>query len=371
MKNLVNVLMLFVSLHLFSQSNTATLSAIIIGSGSPKFNTERSGPSVLISYKDTTILIDMGNGTQGNLNAINVKTKSLNGLLFTHHHLDHNEEFAPLFIKALLGGTPFVIAGPNPTQDLVDATLKVYREDIEYRLEKSKRSLKDVSTNFTVKTLNGNDTFTIGAIKISTTAVNHTIATQAYRFDAGETSIVISGDLIYSKSLSVLAKNADYLIIDSGGAIKEGQTSKKGGRKSNKKRAHLNLDESSKMAQDAKVKNLVLTHFTATTINEEATSKELKKNYSGTIIYAKDLMTLPLSNNHTQIEKKSSKKTNSRTSTEKTDLNFNSLLTKMDQNNDGKISKAEAKGKLSDNFEKRDKNSDGYITEDELKRKRR
>ena len=51
------------------------------------------------------------------------------------------------------------------------------------------------------------------------------------------------------------------------------------------------------MAKEANVKNLVLTHFVATNIDEDATSSEIKKNYSGTIIYGEDLMSLPLKQN--------------------------------------------------------------------------
>ncbi|SFW61307.1 hypothetical protein [Cellulophaga fucicola] len=42
------------------------------------------------------------------------------------------------------------------------------------------------------------------------------------------------------------------------------------------------------------------------------------------------------------------------------------LFKKMDTNNDGKISKYEAKGKLKENFLKRDKNNDGFITRNEM-----
>lgn len=42
---------------------------------------------------------------------------------------------------------------------------------------------------------------------------------------AGE-SIVVYGDLTYSENLPVFAKNADYLIIDSGGAIVQGSKAK-------------------------------------------------------------------------------------------------------------------------------------------------
>lgn len=296
MKRNLALIIFFLGTQLFAQENTEQLSAIIIGSGSPKYNTERSGPSVLISYKNTQLLVDMGNGTQANLDKNNTKIRGIDGLLFTHHHLDHNEEFAPIFIQSLLGGNSIIIAGPKPTTTLVDNTLNVYEEDINYRLSKSGQNLKDVEGNFASKNLNGNESFYIGDIKISCIEVNHTITTLAYRFEVGNESIVISGDLTYSENLPVLARNADYLIMDSGGAIKLGskRNSNKSNNNKNKQHAHVNLTESSKMAKEANVKNLILTHFSFTEVDEKATTTEIRKKYSGTILYAKDLMTLPL-----------------------------------------------------------------------------
>ena len=295
--------MFFLGTQLFAQEKNEHLTATIIGSGSPKYNTERSGPSVLISYQNTQILVDMGNGTQANLDKNNTKIRNIDALLFTHHHLDHNEEFAPIFIQTLLGGQQTTIAGPKETTSIINNILAIYKEDIAYRLSKSGRTLNDVKANYTAKNLTGSNTFKIGDIKISYTPVNHTIATLAYRFDVGNESIVISGDLTYSESLPILAKNANYLIIDSGGAIQLGskRNANKGKRNKNgnktKQKAHVNLSESSQMAKESNVKNLVLTHFVATNIDKDATSSEIKKNYSGTIIYAEDLMNLPLKQN--------------------------------------------------------------------------
>ncbi|MGJ8549592.1 Lcl domain-containing protein [Winogradskyella wichelsiae] len=288
---------------LCAQENNHHLSATIIGSGSPKFSTERSGPSVLIAYKNTHILVDMGNGTQANLNKNNTKIKSIDGFLFTHHHLDHNEEFTPIFIQSLLGGNHIIVAGPKPTTTMVANILSIYEEDITYRLSKSGRRLSDVKSNFTAKNLTDNAPFYIGDIKITYTPVNHTIETFAYRFDAGNESIVISGDLSYSESLPILAQHADYLIMDAGGAVALGKKRNTTKSKNTKKRtttsekAHVNLAESSQMAKDAHAKNLVLTHFNSVSIDEVATSAEIRKNYLGTIIYGKDLMTLPLKEN--------------------------------------------------------------------------
>jgi len=293
------ILILFlVSISLKAQDNNAQLTATIIGSGSPKFNTERAGPSVLIRYKNTQILVDMGNGTQANLQKNNTKIKDIDGFLFTHHHLDHNEEFAPIFIQSLLGGNKTCIAGPKQTTAIIDKISEIYEEDIAYRLSKSGRSLASVKANYTAKNLTGNIPFYIGEIKISYVPVKHTIASLAYRFDVGEGSIVISGDLTYSKTLPELANNADYLIMDSGGAIALGskkqmpQGTKRTGNKTTQK-AHVNLTESSQMAQEAKVKNLLLTHFNFTQVDEVATTEEIRKHYVGTVLYAHDLMVIP------------------------------------------------------------------------------
>lgn len=295
MKLYLSLILLCVSSFLFSQGYTEQLTATIIGSGSPKFNTERSGPSVLISYKNTKILVDMGNGTQANLNKNNTKIRTLDALLFTHHHLDHNEEFTPIFIQSLLGGNRISVLGPKPTTTMVDHILEVYKDDINYRLSKTGRNLKNAITNVTTKNLNGNESFYINEVKVSCTPVKHSITTLAYRFDAGNQSIVISGDLTYSKSLPLLAQNTDYLIMDSGGAIKLGSRKKTNRPKSrkNSEQAHVNLAESSQMAHEANAKNLVLTHFNFNDVDEEATTKEIRKNYKGQVLFAKDLMTVP------------------------------------------------------------------------------
>jgi len=371
-----SILIFCLSFHLFSGAQ-GQLTATIIGSGSPKYSTERAGPSVLISYNNTRILVDMGNGTQGNLEKLNIKNKDISALLFTHHHLDHNEEFTPIFIKTLLGGKQFDVVGPKPTKDLVASIIKNYEEDIAYRLSKKQRTFSDVASHFSVKELTGNDTFNIGDVTITCTPVNHTIATMAYRFDAGGTSIVISGDLSYSENLPELAKQADYLIIDSGGSLELGKTTKRRASNSirtNKEHAHVNLYESSLMAKEADVKHLVLTHFNFTNVDEVATSAEIRNNYAGLIFYAEDLMVFP---KNSAIEKPTAKQRHTERSSEKSSTSqqkgpsFTKMLSRMDINKDGKISKTEAKGNLEENFEKRDANGDGFIIETEFTRNTR
>lgn len=287
----------------FAQTPTA-LRATILGSGSPQYDPHRAGPSVLIQHGDTNIIVDTGNGAQARLDAVGVPIKELDGIFFTHQHLDHNEEFIPIFIRALLGGNRFLLAGPEPLTRMADATLELYTEDIEYRMRRSGRTLADVKGNYTVKELVGGENFAVGNLQVTTTKVNHAIATTALRFQVGGRSIVISGDLTYSATLSVLAKDADYLIIDSGGTIKTGQAQRPGGGQSRRQgggvqgsgdgtqRAHVTLTDTARMASEAGVKTLILTHFTRGEIDEAATMAELRKGYSGKIVFGADLMTI-------------------------------------------------------------------------------
>ena len=283
------------------------LTLTIIGSGSPQFNPDRAGPSALISYKNTHIIVDTGNGTQARFNDIGFKIKDLDGILYTHHHLDHNEEFIPIFIRSLLGNNKFSLAGPPPMKAMNESTLSQYKTDIEYRMRRSGRTLSDVLDNYTVQEISDKSSFSIGEIKISTAKVKHTIDTIAYRFDAGGQSIVVSGDLTYSESLPKLAKNTDVLLIESGGTIKVGankrnhNASKNQGSENNKKsnsnrrgheRAHVTLDETARMAHESNAKKIVLTHFTNGENDEPATIAELRKGYQGEIIFGVDLMTV-------------------------------------------------------------------------------
>ena len=279
------------------------LSATIVGSGSPEYNPARAGPSVLIQYGDTRILVDMGNGAQARLQEYKIPIETLDGLFFTHQHLDHNEEFVPIFIRALVGNHTFRIAGPPPTAQIVASTLKNYDQDIRYRLGRIGLDLGVVKGNFTVTELVGGETLMIGGITVTTAAVNHSIATTALRFDAGGHSIVLSGDLVYSALLPILAKDADVLVIDSGGTIhtsngnvdprRDPGTGSAGLRNA---RAHVTLDETARMASEAGTKTLLLTHFVPGEIDEAATIAVLRKRYAGQILFGRDLMRINPSN---------------------------------------------------------------------------
>ncbi len=265
------------------------MTATIIGSGSPAYNENRASASVLISNGDTQILVDMGNGTQANLDRLGMNTSGFSALLFTHHHLDHNEEYVPILIHSLMGRHEFQIVGPPNTVKYTETNLELYAEDIAYRLGKSGRTLAERRSSLTVRDIKGGESFDIGDIHVSTIEVPHTIHTIAYRFDHGDESIVITGDLTHSDALPELARDADFMIVDSGGMImKDAPRNRRNPgnrRRPVRERAHLNLSESSLLASQANVRNLVYTHFIPGEVDQEASLAEIRKNYSRNVIF--------------------------------------------------------------------------------------
>lgn len=278
-------------------AETDTMEVMIMGSGSPNYNPDRASAGVLIRHGDTDILVDMGSGVRANLYRAEVADNKLDALMFTHHHMDHDADFTAIMTRAIIGRDPVMVYGSVGTEKFLNNFLDFYGEDLNYRLSKSGRTLEARTETVTSKDLKSGDTFNIGDIKVSALEVPHTIETLAYRFDYDGQSVVITGDLTYTDKLAPFAKDADYMIIDSGGIKMVKGTELKRRKFSNIKLppAHLNLAQSSKIAGDAQVKNLVYTHFLPGTVDEEASLAVIRENYDGKVTFSEDLMTLSCS----------------------------------------------------------------------------
>lgn len=269
-------------------------SVITIGTGTPTYNPDRSGPSAMIHYKGNYFLVDMGDRTRTRLYEAGIPERDIQTLMFTHHHLDHNEDFISVFVRTFLQRRGDVkVMGPAGTEEFTDFIMKFYAEDMAYRASNVGYSIEDLEPD--AKDLKSGDRFTLNGVTVSTTEVNHTITTLAYRFDADGKSIVISGDLSYSDSLVKLARGADIMVIDGGSAGRGVRSAARtprrrtAGKRAGKTPAHSSLEEVAKMAQSAEVKTLVLTHLGSSNIDEASVISEINKTFKGTVYFGEDL----------------------------------------------------------------------------------
>ena len=136
-------------------------------------------------------------------------------------------------------------------------------------------------------------------VKVSSCRVRHPPITQAYayRFDAKDRSVVISGDTAYAPELAEFAKGADVLVHE---IMYLPGIEKLIERLPNAKRlrehlmaAHTLPEDVGRIAAQAAVKTLVLSHFVPgddPSITDEQWSEGVRKHFKGRIIVGKDLM---------------------------------------------------------------------------------
>ena len=73
---------------------------LLLGTGCPKVDHKRFGPSVLVSAKNTKILVDCGSGVTQRLEKAKILTSNLDALFLTHLHSDHVIDLYQLIISS-------------------------------------------------------------------------------------------------------------------------------------------------------------------------------------------------------------------------------------------------------------------------------
>jgi len=175
----------------------------------------RSKSATLIVVKGVPYVVDCGEGVAQRLTEAGVALNTLRNVLITHHHSDHNLDFGNLIYDAWVSGLnmPIDAYGPPPIQAMLDAYWQLNRFDIDTRIADEGRP--DLRTMVDVHEFTNPGIVLENAdVNVRATRVRHPPITDAYayRFDAMDRSIVISGDTAYSPELIELAKGADVLV---------------------------------------------------------------------------------------------------------------------------------------------------------------
>ncbi|HEV8140609.1 MAG TPA: MBL fold metallo-hydrolase [Pyrinomonadaceae bacterium] len=283
-----------------AQDKTRTRIILLGTKGGPNLGASRSNPSTLILINDNPYLIDCGYGTSRQLISAGVPLSQLRYIFITHHHSDHNLDYGPLLYNVWAAAQRSHLDGYGPPglRKLTDDFLAYEKFDIETRIldEGYANPDKLISVHEFDKPglIMQND-----QVKVTSCRVRHPPISQsyAYRFDAKDRSIVISGDTAYAPELAEFAKDADVLIHE---AMYLAALEKliKAAPDATRLRQHLFASHTStadvgRVAAQANVKTLVLTHLVPgndATITDQQWSEDVRKHFNGEIIVGKDLM---------------------------------------------------------------------------------
>lgn len=256
-----------------SSGNSAT-TVTILGSGTCVPSLKRSSCSVLIEVGNAKLLFDSGPGTMRRLLEADTTIFEISHIFYSHFHPDHTGEFVPfLFSTKYPDGQkrkdPLTVTAGRGFLDFYSRLKNVYGHWIE--IEPGLLNIIELDNN-------KRDTHQFNDFSVQSAPMDHNEESIAYRMTSADgKSIVYSGDTDYNENLIELAENADLFICESALPDKF------------RVKGHLTPSLAGKIARQAGVKKLVLTHFYPE-CGQTDIEQECRKFYSGPLVLAEDLM---------------------------------------------------------------------------------
>ncbi|GAM98577.1 hydrolase [alpha proteobacterium U9-1i] len=195
---------------------------VVLGTGTPNADPDRSGPALAIVKGERSYLFDAGPGIVRRAAAasrqhslVALEASRLDTMFLTHLHSDHtlglpDVMFSPWVLERT---APLALYGPPGTTRMARALQSAYRDDVRMRLDGGEPS------NRTGWRTNATDIRRAGVVmerdgvRVEAIPVLHGTWTHAfgYRVSDGTTTIVISGDARPSPALREAARGADIL----------------------------------------------------------------------------------------------------------------------------------------------------------------
>jgi len=269
----------------------------LLGTGCPVVNEDRYGPAHLIKTDNASLLIDCGSGvTQRLLNA-GASGRDIDAIFLTHLHSDHIIDLYQLIVSSWHQGRdrPQFVYGPRGTRRYVQGLMDLWETErlqrIEHELRPSIKALEVETSEFS-----HGDTFVFSDLTVTAIEVDHRPVRDAFGFvfEHGGSKLVFSGDTAPCDSLAEAARGADLLLhevfIHREMPIIEGVRTAEGLR--NVAGYHTPSNAIGKIASDASVGMLVLTHFVPPDFDKDALQDEISGGFKGTVVIGEDGMTI-------------------------------------------------------------------------------
>jgi ribonuclease BN (tRNA processing enzyme) len=254
----------------------------------------------VIVANNAAYVIDCGDGVARQLVLAGVPLASLRHIFVTHQHSDHNADYGNLIWLAWAAGlTTRVDAwGPPPLERMTKLFLEMNAFDIDTRMSNEGRvplaplvHVHEITTNGAV--------MSDDHVMVTAALVDHppVVPAFAYRFDAPDRSIVISGDTAPSENLVRLARGADVLVhsVMYPAAIDRlvGRVPKATLLKESILAHQTSAEDAGRIAQAAAVKTLVLSHFVPADdplVTARMWMEAAQSRFKGKVILGRDLL---------------------------------------------------------------------------------
>ncbi len=268
---------------------------VLLGTGTPNAEPERSGPSVAVIAGGTPYLVDFGPGVvrraaaayQAGIRELSVP--NLKRAFLTHLHSDHTAGYPDLILTpwVLSRDKPLEVYGPPGLRSMTEHILSAFEEDIRERLNGMQPS-NETGYRVNAHEIEPGLIYEDQNVRVEAFTVNHgSMTAYGYKFHASDTTITISGDTAPADSLVDKYRGSDVLIHEvysSAGFERYPPDWQK-----YHSSVHTSSSELARIASIAKPGLLILYHQLLNGATQDQLLAEVREGYDGEVVSGKDL----------------------------------------------------------------------------------
>ena len=291
---------------------------VLLGTGTPVPDPDRSGPATVIVVDDRAYLVDFGPGVVRRAEAAALsgvaaaEPGNLKVAFATHLHSDHTSGYSDLILGGWTSGrgTPLEVYGPLGLRSMTGHILDAYRVDIETRTNPD-GPMHDAGRSPDAWKVNAHEIkpgviYKDDKVAVTAFATKHAMESYGYRFETPDRTIVISGDTNPVEATIDACHGCDLLIHEAQPQELLAKLPKS--IQSFVAKYHTTTEQLAELATKAKPKLLVIYHTIsfppgiapqrlfpsggdtdALYASPEMIQKEIGSRYSGKFVIGKDL----------------------------------------------------------------------------------
>jgi len=289
-----------------SAARASKTQVVLLGTGNPFPDPDRSGPATAIVVNGSAYLVDFGAGVVRRAKAAMfdkgisaLEPTNLKIAFVTHLHSDHTAGYPDLIFTPWVMGRKFALEvyGPSGLRAMTDHILAAWHEDIEERISTETWQSPEYRETFKVNVHEVKPGVIYKDANVTVTAfpTKHAFPeTYGYRFDTADRSIVISGDTAPTQATIDACHGCDVL-------IHEVQTldslAKRRDFQAYAAKYHTNSTQLAELASKAKPHLLIIHHASMVlrpALRPQASSpeqvlQEVLSGYAGEVVVGRDL----------------------------------------------------------------------------------
>jgi ribonuclease BN (tRNA processing enzyme) len=277
------------------QSATSKTQIVLLGTGTPGPDPDRSGPATAIIVNGTAYLIDFGPGVVRRASAAflekgikALEPTKLRVVFVTHLHSDHTVGYPDLIFTPWTVGrrVPLEVYGPKGLKAMTEHILEAYRVDIETRTNPNgnQREFPE-GHNVNAHEISAGVVYKDSNVTVTAFPTKHAMESYGYRFDTPDRSIVISGDTNPTQETIDACRGCDVLIHEAHSPAWLATRPETFQRFA--AMYHTTTPELAKLALAAKPRLLILYHYAS--LSPQEMFDDMLSRYPGHFVIGRDL----------------------------------------------------------------------------------